>query len=159
MSKRRGVGREAITLPGDRGSADSPDSGACGSGFATGAQADSLAPGPRLAALADEAWQAGLGELSDDELIGLLRAARRLASRAAALELAVVADLAGRRRGNPDCHGGPEPGEHVDAEVAAALALTPGAAAMLQDLALGLARFPTVQKALAAGRIDQARRR
>jgi Domain of unknown function (DUF222) len=115
-----------------------------------------LLPGPRLAALADEAWEAGLGGLGDDELVGLLRAARRLASRAAALELAVVADLAGRRRASPD-RGGPDPGEHVDAEVAAALTLTPGAAARLHDLALGLARLPSVQKALAAGRIDQAR--
>jgi Domain of unknown function (DUF222) len=125
-------------------------------GFASGAQADSLPPGPRLAALADEAWQAGLDGLGDDELIGLLRAARRLASRAAALELAVVADLAGRRRASPD-RDGPDPGEHVDAEVAAALTLTPSAAARLHDLALGLARLPSVAKALAAGRIDQAK--
>jgi hypothetical protein len=46
---------------------------------------------------------------------------------------------------------------HVDAEVAAALTLTPSAAARLHDLALGLARLPSVQKALAAGRIDQAK--
>ena len=115
-----------------------------------------LPPGPRLATLADEAWQGGLGGLDDDELVGLLRAARRLASRAAALELTVIADLAGRRRARPD-RDGPDPGEHVNAEVAAALTLTPRAAATLQDLALGLARLPSVQKALAAGRIDQAR--
>jgi Domain of unknown function (DUF222) len=123
----------------------------------SGAQADSLPPGPRLAALADEAWQGGLGRLDDDELIGLLRAARRLASRAAALELAVVADLASRRRASSDRRDEPDPGEHVDAEVAAALTLTAGAAATLHDLALGLARLPAVQKALAAGLIDQAR--
>jgi Domain of unknown function (DUF222) len=115
-----------------------------------------LAPGPRLAALADEAWRGGLGGLGDDELTGLLRAARRLASRAAALELAVVADLAGRRRARPD-RDGPDPGEHVDAEVAAALTLTPGAAARMHDLALGLARLPSAGKALATGRIDQAK--
>ncbi|MGH3120282.1 MAG: DUF222 domain-containing protein [Streptosporangiaceae bacterium] len=126
-------------------------------GFQSGAQADSLPPGPRLAALADETWQGGLDAISDDELIGLLRAARRLASRAAALELAVVADLAGRRRATPERHDGVDPGEHVDAEVAAALTLTPSAAASLHDLALGLARLPSVQKALAAGRIDLPR--
>ncbi len=115
-----------------------------------------LAPGPRLAALADEAWQGGLGGLGDDELTGLLRAARRLASRAAALELAVVADLAGRRRASPD-RDGPDPGEHVDAEVAAALTLTTSAAARMHDLALGLARLPSAGKALATGRIDQAK--
>jgi Domain of unknown function (DUF222) len=161
-----GAGGEAITLPGNPESHDhshegdfSREGGAADrqAGFASGAQADSLRPGPRLAALADEAWEAGLGGLGDDELIGLLRAARRLASRAAALELAVVADLAGRRRARPDHHDGPDPGEHVDAEVAAALTLTPHAAATLQDLALGLARLTCVQKALAAGRIDLPR--
>ena len=125
--------REAVTLSGNAESHDYSREGgypresgtaARQAGFASGAQADSLAPGPRLATLADEAWQAGLGGLGDDELIGLLRAARQLASRAAALELAVVADLAGRRRANPDRRDGLDPGEHVDAEVAAALTLT-----------------------------------
>lgn len=160
-----GAGGEAVTLPGNPGSHDHSHEGghpreggaaARQAGFASGAQGDSLPPGPRLAMLADEAWQAGLDGLSDDELIGLLRAARRLASRAAALELAVVADLAGRRRASPD-RDGPDPGEHVDAEVAAALTLTPGAAARLHDLALSLTRLPSVQKALGAGRIDQAK--
>jgi Domain of unknown function (DUF222) len=160
-----GAGGEAVTLPGNPESHDHSHEGGCSreggaadrqAGFASGAQGDSLPPGPRLAALADGAWEAGLDGLGDDELIGLLRAARRLASRAAALELAVVADLAGRRRASPD-RDGPDPGEHVDAEVAAALTLTPCAAARLQDLALGLARLPCVGKALAAGRIDQAR--
>jgi hypothetical protein len=160
-----GAGGEAITLPGNPESRDhsheggySREGGAAArqAGFASGAQGDSLPPGPGLAMLADEAWQAGLDGQSDDELIGLLRAARRLASRAAALELAVVAELAGRRRASPD-RDGPDPGEHVDAEVAAALTLTPGAAARLHDLALGLTRLPSVQKALGAGRIDQAK--
>jgi hypothetical protein len=172
-----GAEGEAVTLPGNpeprdssraggysregdrsRGSGPSGAGGAAAgqAGFASGGQADSLPPGPRLAALADEAWQAGLGGLGDDELIGVLRAARRLASRAAALELAVVADLAGRRRASPD-RDGPDPGEHVDAEVAAALTLTPSTAARVHDLALGLARLPSVGKALAAGRIDQAK--
>ena len=53
-----------------------------------------MAPGPQLAMLADEVWRNGLDALSDDELIGVLRAARRLASRATALELTAVADLA-----------------------------------------------------------------
>ena len=150
---------EAVTLSGNpepHGASREGGATAGQAGFASGAQADSLAPGPRLAALADEAWQAGLSGLGDDELTGLLRAARRLASRAAALELAVVADLAGRRRASPD-RDGPDPGEHVDTEVAAALTLTPAAAARLHDLALGLARLPSVGTALAVGRIDQAK--
>ena len=81
-----------------------------------------------------------------------------MASRAAALELAVVADLAVRRRARPD-RDGPDPGEHVDAEVAAALTLTPRAAATLHDLALGLARLPSVGKALARGVSTRPRRR
>lgn len=141
------------------GSQQPEERGAAGQhgGFESGGPADSLAPGPRLAALADAAWAGGLDALADDELIGLLCAARRLASRAAALELSVVADLAARRRAHRDSGGGPDPGEHVDAEVAAALTLTPSAAATVHDLALGLARLPSVGKALAEGRIDQRR--
>jgi len=70
----------------------------------------------------------------------------------------VVADLAVRRRARPD-RDGPDPGEHVDAEVAAALTLTPRAAATLHDLALGLARLPSVGKALARGVSTRPRRR
>ena len=116
-----------------------------------------MPPGPELTALAENVWQRGLDRLTDDELIGVLRAARRLASRAAALELSVVADLAGRRRAAPVPDGGPSAGEHVDAEIAAALTLTTRSAAVLQDLALGVTRLPGTLKALAAGRIDQPR--
>jgi hypothetical protein len=55
-----------------------------GCGFAAGGAADELPPGPALAGLAGDAWAAGLGRLSDDELVGVLRAARRLASWSAA---------------------------------------------------------------------------
>ena len=68
-----------------------------GCGFAAGGAADELPPSPALAGLACDAWAAGLDRLSDDELIGVLRAARRLASWSAALELAAVTDLATRR--------------------------------------------------------------
>ncbi|HEV3288570.1 MAG TPA: hypothetical protein VG123_06220, partial [Streptosporangiaceae bacterium] len=68
-----------------------------GCGFAAGGVADSLPPGVVLAGLAGDAWAAGLGRLTDDELIGVLRAARRLASWSAAMELAAVADPAARR--------------------------------------------------------------
>ncbi len=126
-------------------------------GFASGGAADGMPPGPELTALAENVWQRGLDRLTDDELIGVLRAARRLASRAAALELSVVADLAARRRAAPVPDGGPSAGEHVDAEIAAALTLTTRSAAVLQDLALGVTRLPGTLKALAAGRIDQPR--
>src|SRR5215469_15660943 len=68
-------------------------SGGDGGGFAAGGVADRLAPGPVLAGLAADLWAAGLGRLSDDELIGVLRAARRVTSWAAAMELAAAADL------------------------------------------------------------------
>jgi hypothetical protein len=116
-----------------------------------------MLPGPQLAALSEDAWQRGLDRLTDDELIGVLRAARRLASRAAALELSAVADLAARRRAALVRLGEPSAGEHVDAEIAAALTLTTRSAAVLQDLALGVTRRPGTLKALAAGRIDQPR--
>jgi len=95
--------------------------------------------------------------LTDDELIGVLRAARRLASRDAALELSAVADLAARRRATAAAEGDPRSAEHVDDEVAAALTLTRYSAATLHDLALGVTRLPGTLSALSAGLIDQRR--
>jgi len=127
-------------------------------GFASGF-ARRLAP---TRAAAGDAGRRGLASragtgLSDDELIGLLRAARRLGPHGPQpwnWRWSLISP--GRRRASPD-RDGPDPGEHVDAEVAAALTLTPGAAARLHDLALSLTRLPSVQKALGAGRIDQAK--
>ena len=66
------------------------------------------------------------GRLSDDELIGVLRAARRLASWSAALELAAVTELATRREGRARRAGTGScaPGEHIGDEIAAALTLS-----------------------------------
>ena len=57
---------------------------------------DGLAPGVALAGFADDA-HAGLGGLTDDELIGVLRAWRRQTSWSQARELAAIAELARRR--------------------------------------------------------------
>src|SRR5262245_65098078 len=76
-----------------------------GCGFAAGGAADELPPGAVLAGFAGDAWAAGLGRLRDDELIGVLRAARRLAAWSAALELAAVADLAARREADAEAAG------------------------------------------------------
>ena len=57
-----------------------------------------------LAGFADDAVGGGLANLSDDELAGLMGAARRLASRAAGMELAAVAGLDARRAAY--CAGG-----------------------------------------------------
>src|SRR5262249_54826719 len=83
--------REAIVagrLPRSPGDVPQPGDGC---GFAAGGVADELPPGPVLAGLAGDAWAAGLGRLSDGELIGGVRAARGLASWAAAPELAAGA--------------------------------------------------------------------
>ena len=61
---------------------------ALGPAFGQGAAADALRPGPVLAALTEQAI-AGIGELSDDELTGVLQAARRLGNRAAYLQTVV----------------------------------------------------------------------
>ncbi len=66
-------------------------------GWAAGGPLDTMGPGPVLAGFADDAVAGGLPGLSDDELVGVLCAARRLASRAASIELAAVAGLNGRR--------------------------------------------------------------
>src|SRR5262249_58031433 len=91
-----------------------------GGGFAAGGLADYLPPGPVLAGLTGDRWAAGLDRLSDDELIGVLRAARRLASWAAAMELAVVRDLWQRRTPEENAGDTAAPA-HADAELAAPL--------------------------------------
>ena len=128
-----------------------------GCGFAAGGVADELPPGPVLAGFAGDAWTAGLGRLSDDELIGVLRAARRLASWSAALELAAVADLAARREAETAGAGSCAPGEHIGDEIAAALTLTARASDVLLDLATALGRLPATMAALTDGRIDRYR--
>ena len=124
-------------------------------GFAGGGPLDVLAPDEMLAKFAAAAYGRGLGRLSDDELVGLLCASRRLSSWQAAVELGIVAELDGRRRaGRPDSS---RLGEQVSAEVAAALTLTGRSADALLGLARDLGRLPAVFAALFAGRIDRAR--
>ena len=116
--------------------------------------ARSAGPGPALAAFARDAWDDGLAVLSDDELIGVLSAARRLASWAAALELAAVAGLGSRRAADARAAADRRLADHVGDEVAAALTLTCRAADRLVSLAAAVMRLPAVAAALAAGRID-----
>jgi hypothetical protein len=124
-----------------------------GPGFASGSVLDRLAAGPVLAAAADDAWQAGLGGLPDDELAGLMLAWRRCESRAAAGLLAGTAELAKRRAG----HGDWRVLEHLDSELALLFTLTRRSAGALLGFAESLARLPATAGALAAGRIDRAR--
>ncbi len=143
-----------------------------GTGFASGGPLDQLTPGPVLAGFTAQAWTDGLGQLSDDELIGILRAARRMCSWQAALELETVAELDARRMtqaARAQATGvqatgvqatrasDPRASTHTAEELAAALILTGRSADALLDLAAGLARLADVRAALAEGTIDRAR--
>ena len=126
--------------------------GGTGTGFTAGGPLDGMLPGPDLAWHVGQARQAGLGVLSDDELIGVLGAARRLGSWQAGLELAAVAELDARRAGPGGREGG-----YVAEEVAAALILTGRSAGSLLELSRRLDRLPQTQALLAAGIIDRSR--
>ena len=133
-----------------------------GAGFAEGGPLDVLAAGMALAGFADDA-QARLAALTDDELIGVLRAWRRQACWAQARELAAVAELARRRpaEGTPPAAAlGGFPAaisEFTADEVAMALTLTGRAAGVELDLALDLAARPATAAALETGQIDLPR--
>ena len=128
-----------------------------GPGFAAGGVADQLAPDVALAGFARDAWADGLDRLSDDELIGVLRAWRRLNSWTAAGELAAVTELNDRRIAQVAAGADPHLAEHVDDELAVSLTLTARSADALLEFACGLARLPLTRAALAAGEIDRAK--
>jgi Domain of unknown function (DUF222) len=130
---------------------------AVGAGFAAGGPLDVLVPGAVLAGFAADAVDAGLGRLSDDELVGVLCAARRLSSWQAAVEVKAVAELDARRQARAGGRESSRAGEQVSAEVAAALRLSGRSADVLLGFSRGLARLPLVLAALAAGRIDRVR--
>ena len=132
-----------------------PRPGGDGCGFAAGGAADDLAAGAALAGLTGRTYADGLDRLDDDELIGVLRAARLLASWSAGMELAAVADLAARRTAEAEAAGDCAPAEHIGDELAAALTLTARASDALLDLALALRRLPATMAALATGAIDR----
>jgi hypothetical protein len=121
-------------------------------GFAGGSLLDVMLPGRDLAWHAASARRRGLATLSDNELCGVMGAARRLESWAAGLRLATVNELDSRRAGSSG-----RPGEHVAEEVGAVLILTPRAADDELGLARNLARVPQTRALLSAGILDQAR--
>ncbi len=127
-----------------------------GGWFAAGGVADELLPGPRLAGFMADARAIGLGRLTDDELVGVMRAARRLASWSAAMELAAAGDL-WRRRWTEEQAGDAGAASHADDEIAAALTLTRRAADQVLSLAVALRRLPLTSQALTAGDIDLPR--
>ena len=120
-------------------------------GFAQGGEADTMAPGPLLAAIVDTVTGqdgTGLGGCSDDQLMGIISAARRMESRAAWTQMAAVKEFAAR-------HAGSRPAdEFAPEELAFELHLTPQSAAGQMDYASTVAaRLPATFAALAAGRI------
>ena len=139
-----------------------PD-GLGGERFAQGNTADVMRPGPVLAALTEQA--AGeLGRLTDNQLLGAVSAARRLAARAEYLELSAVAEFTRRRAGQLAASiarkdpRGRRAGEFADAELAIELVTSIGAARDRMDLAADLAtRLPCTFSGLAAGTIDADR--
>ena len=130
-----------------------------GAGFADGGPLDVLAPGVVLAGCADDA-HARLAGVSDDELIGVLRAWWRQTAWAQARALAAIAELARRRpadRTPPAPGPGQFPGklsEFLADEVAMALTLTQVAAEAQVALAVQFAARPATLAALEAGRVD-----
>ena len=128
--------------------------GRAGTGFAAGGALDRLSPGPVLAGFAAEAWEGGLAGLGESELVGLLCGWRRLASWAAAGEVAAVITLARRRAVQARERKSPALIDHVGDEVAAALTLTGRGGSRVVELAGNLARLEGTLAALAEGVID-----
>jgi hypothetical protein len=128
-----------------------------GAGFAAGAWLDQLVPGPVLSSFSQDTLDSGLGSLEDDELVGVLKASRRLASWQAAVEFWAVGELDARRLRESGRPGWSRISEFVSSELAAALTLTGRSADTLLCLSRDLARLPMVLRALAEGRIDRAR--
>jgi hypothetical protein len=131
--------------------------------FAQGAAADVLPPGPVLAALT-EAAVTDVTALSDDQLIGVLQAARRQENREAWKKALVIAEFARRRQAEFDAaaaRGVPvhcRPGQFPGEELAAELTLGPVAASHAIDDAADLAaRLPRTLAGMAAGLIDADR--
>ena len=141
-----------------------PD-GLGGEVFAQDRSADAMRPGPVLSALTEQA-AGDLGRLTDNQVIGAMSAARRLAARAAYLELTAVAEFTRRREAQcADATArrvprGCRDGEFPDAELAYELVTSSNAARDQMDLATDLeTRLPRTWAALGAGLIDEGRAR
>ena len=120
-------------------------------GFAQDGRADTMAPGPLLAAIVDAVTgedAKGLGGCSDDQLMGIISAARRMEARAAWTLTAAIAEYAAR-------HDGGKPLDAFAAdELAFELHLTALSAAEQMDYAATVStRLPLSFAALHAGRI------
>ena len=160
-------GRPVPSAPGDLDGAEGPEQGlfVCLpaeeltlAGFAQDGRADTMAPGALLAALLEAITGeggSGLAGLADDQLIGIISAARRMESRTAWTLLAALAELARRRPATEPADSG-EAGfsDFAADEVAAELHLTGQSATDQIWYACTVAdRLPRSFAALAAGRL------
>jgi hypothetical protein len=126
--------------------------------------ADVLRPGPVLAALTEQA-AGDVGRLTDDQLMGMLSAARRLENRAAYLEAVAIAEFARRRAAQADAAAtartlrqGRRSGDFPDEELAMELLTSQAeAGARIEAAACLTARLPQTLAGMAAGSIDQSR--
>jgi hypothetical protein len=141
-----------------------PD-GLGGEVFAQDRSADAMRPGPVLAALTEQA-AGDPSRLTDNQVVGAMAAAGRLAARAEYLRLRAVAEFTRRREAQlADATARKVPrgcrdGEFPDAELGMELVTSPGAAQDMMDMALDLpARLPRTWAALGAGLIDGYRAR
>jgi Domain of unknown function (DUF222) len=131
--------------------------------FAEDGAGDVMAPSPFLAALTEQAV-ADVAALSDNELIGVLRASRRQVAREQYKQVLAAAEFGRRRqaafeaalaRGVPaGCAAGGFPGE----ELAAELVISRGEAGHLIDDSIDLTgRLPRTLAGMAAGLIDASK--
>ena len=128
-------------------------------GFAQNGRSDTMAPGALLATVLDAVvgeGGSGLAGLADDQLIGIVSAARRMESRTAWTLLAALAELARRRpaSGDPGDRGQYGFSEFAPDEVAAELRVSVQSAAGQMMYAVAVAgRLPRSFVALSAGQI------
>jgi hypothetical protein len=141
-----------------------PD-GLGGEVFAPDRTADAMRPGPVLAALTEQA-AGDLGRLTDNQVLGAMSAAGRLAARAEYLRLRAVAEFTRRREAQLEAATarrvprGCRDGEFPDAELGMELVTSQNAARDTMDLATDLeTRLPRTWAALGAGLIDEYRAR
>jgi Domain of unknown function (DUF222) len=110
----------------------------------------------------DALWAADVCDVSDGGLVEVMVSARRSASRARAVELAAVAELARRREAEDEMSGVGVicARDYLNDEVAAALSLTAASADELIRFATELTgRLPATFTALAGGELDYAKAR
>ena len=130
---------------------------------AAGAPSESTEPRPGAGPAAEGAEPLagtggvpGLARCGDNALLGLIRGWRRVASQAAAAELAAVAEFTARRQAEAKSAGEWDSSAvgAADTEIGAALTLTSRSTQLLIERATMLQELPATAEALAAGRID-----